>query len=364
MRPASPPAIEHSLRIDFRDVVNERTDWKRIETRLDAASVNTVDLDAGRVEFTAFDWRDHQDAAANPGTDHIAVAANAVHASTDGEQRQVNLVVDALVPKWIASDPRVAGVDAQGRRSRYIASLSQLHDGPVGDRLVEYVAALGERYDPNQVSVTELMLDGYTFGADDLALFKKMTGASDWPRTKTGAVDTASPQLGAWRARVLAGLLTRMRTALDKVNNGTGRRIRLAFDARVNWDAPADGRPEDGADYTTLLTGADQLVLWAYFGTANRSPASIRRLTKTLADAGVDLRRITVAIGLWQGDENAEPQRTIPPAQLAVAVRAAETNGVRSVVITPLRLMSVARWDALDDVWSTAPSTSPAKAGG
>ena len=76
------------------------------------------------------------------------------------------------------------------------------------------------------------------------------------------------------------------------------------------------------------------------------------------------MRRVTVSIGLWQGDENAVRPRAIPPAQLGVAVRATETNGVRSVLITPLRLMSVAHWDALDDVWSTAQSTSPAKAGG
>jgi hypothetical protein len=358
MRPASPPAVEHSVRIDFGEVVSERTDWKQVAARLDAAHVNTVDLDAGRVEFTAFDWSAHKDAAADPGTDHIAVAADAVHASANGKQRQVNLVVDALVPKWIESDPSIAGVDAEGRRSKYIASASQLHDGPVGDRLVEYVAALGERYDPNQVSVTELMLDGYTFGADDLALFKKMTGASDWPRTPSGAIDTGAPQLGAWRAEVLADLLTRMRAALDKVNDGTGTKIRLGFDARVNWDDPAAGRPEDGGDYKTLLTAADRLVLWAYFGTENRSPAAIRRLTTALARAGVDTRRITVSIGLWQGHENAVPPRTIPPAQLARAVRAAQTNAVRSVGITPLRLLSPAHWQVLDDAWSSTTASS------
>jgi hypothetical protein len=121
MRPASPPAVEHSVRIDFGQVVNERTDWKRIAAWLDAVHVSTVDLDAGRVEFTAFDWSGHEDAAADPGTDHVAVAADAVHASADGQQRQVNLVVDALVPKWIKSDPSIAGVDVQGRRSEYIA---------------------------------------------------------------------------------------------------------------------------------------------------------------------------------------------------------------------------------------------------
>jgi hypothetical protein len=361
MRPASPPAIERSVRIDFGEVVSKRTDWKQVAAQLDEAHANTVDLDAGRVEFTAFDWSGHEDAAAEPGTDHIAVAANAVHASADGEQRQVNLIVDALVPKEIRADPKIAGVDAQGHRSQYVPSASELYDGPVGDQLVQYVTALGERYDPNQLSVTELMFDGHTFGADDLALFKKMTGASDWPRTRTGAIDTIAPQLGAWRAQVLATLLTRMRAALDKVNDGTGHKIRLGFDARVNWDDPAAGRPEDGAEYKTLLTAADRLVLWAYFGTVDRSPAAIRRLTAALADAGVDTRRTTVSVGLWQGDENAVPQRAIPPAQLAVAVRAAPTNGVRSVQVTPLRLLNEPLWRVLDSAWSTGASSASSR---
>jgi hypothetical protein len=359
MRPASPPAIERSVRIDFREVVSEHTDWKQVEARLDEAHATTVDLDAGRVEFTAFDWSGHEDAAAEPGTDHIAVAADAVHASAAGKQRQVNLVVDALVPKEIRADPAIAGVDAQGRRSRYLPSPAELHDGPVGDQLVQYVEALGERYDPNQVSVTELMFDGYTFGAGDLALFKKMTGASDWPRTGTGAIDTSAPELGAWRAQVLVDLLTRMRAALDKVKDGAGKKIRLGFDVRVNWDDPPAGRPEDGAEYKTLLTAADQLVLWAYFGTENRPPAEIRTLTAALADAGIDTRRMTVSIGLWQGDENAVPPQAIPPDQLAVAVRAAPTNGVRSVEIVPMRLLDDPLWHVLDDAWGTAkPTTS------
>jgi hypothetical protein len=200
------------------------------------------------------------------------------------------------------------------------------------------------------------MFDGYTFGADDLALFKRMTGASDWPRTRSGAIDTGAPQLGAWRAQVIAGLLRRMRAAVDRVNHGTGTKIQLGMDVRVNWDDPEAGRPEDGADYKTLLTAADRLVLWAYLGTVNRSPAAIRRLTAGLAGAGVDMRRTAVSIGLWQGNENATPQRAIPPAQLARAVRAAETNGVRSVGIVPLRLLGPAHRKVLDDAWSTTGS--------
>jgi hypothetical protein len=142
-----------------------------------------------------------------------------------------------------------------------------------------------------------------------------------------------------------------MRAALDKVNDGTGKKIRLAFDVRVNWDDPAAGRPEDGAEYKKLLTAADGLVLWAYFGEADRPPAEIRTLTAGLADAGIDTRRLTVSVGLWEGDQNDVPQRAISPAELAVAVRATPTNGVRSTEIVPMRLLDDPLWKVLDDAW-------------
>ena len=75
-----------------------------------AVGANAVDLNAGRVEFTAFDWAAHPDAAAEPGTDHLARAANALHLSDDGAARQIGLIVDAFVPQLIADDPSLAGV--------------------------------------------------------------------------------------------------------------------------------------------------------------------------------------------------------------------------------------------------------------
>src|SRR4029078_738890 len=103
----------------------------------------------------------------------------------------------------------LAGVNENGKRSQYTASASQLLEGEVGDRLVAYVKALGERYDPNHVEVTELFLDDYTFGDDDLALFRRMTGEADWPRNANGSINTVAPVIGSWRSQVLAGLMDR-----------------------------------------------------------------------------------------------------------------------------------------------------------
>jgi hypothetical protein len=363
MRPEQPYVEARSVRVDFEDIIDVDTDWEQLATYLDAAGINTVDLDAGRVEFTAFDWPGHREAAAKPGTDHVAVGANAVHQAANGGQRQVNLVVDALVPDWISSDPSIAGVDAEGQSSQYVASASQLTEGEVGDLLVEFVTTLGERYDPNQISVTDLIFDGHTFGDDDLLLYRDMTGASDWPRLAGGAIEETSPELALWRSQVLADLLGRMRAALDDVNDGTGERIRLAFDARVNWESPPDGRPEDGGDYEVLLQAADHLILWAYPGTVGRPAADIESLIAGLEQAGLDMTRITVSVGLWEGDENAIPQRAITPEELGVAVSSAETHGVTSVGVNPVRLMSDDHWSALTSAWGPAPTTSTATTG-
>jgi len=367
LRPEPPPNPVHAISIDFGIVTDPTTNWDDVASRLDQVGATTVDLGAGRVEFTAFDWAAHPEAAAEPGTDHLADAARRLSVAGDSSPRQVNLIVDAYVPEWISSDPSVAGVDAAGKTSSYAASAAQLYEGEVGDRLVAYVVALGERYDPNAIQITELFLDRYAFGDDDLALFVKMTGAEDWPRTKAGDIDTAAAAVGAWRSQVLAAFLTKMRTALDGVRDGAGSEIGLTADVRVNWDDPSAGRPLSGHDYPTLLGAVDQLQLWTYLGRSgsdgnNRPAGDIGELTGDLSDAGYDMSRFVISVGLWAGPPDAVPPGRITPAQLAAAAPAAQTNGIRAVNVTPYALMTPEHWTALAAVWAVpaaTPSASP-----
>ncbi len=340
------------MSVDLDLVTDPATDWSAVAGHLDQVDATAVDLSAGRVEFTAFDWAAHPDDAAEPGADHLARAARALHESADGTPRRVGLIVDAYVPEWIAAEPQLAGVAADGGRSPYQASATALATGPVGDRLVAYVAALGERYDPARVSVSELFLDRYTFGEDDLALFREMTGARDWPRDADGQIDEQAPEVGAWRSDVVAGVLTRMRDALDATRDGQGAQIELAIDVRVDWDEPAAGVPSSGHDYRTLLRAADRLTVWAYVGAPDRTPRDVERLTRGLHDAGYDMRRFTVSVGLWAGSADADPPRTISPERLAGAVDAATGNGVEDVNVTPLSLLSDAHREALASVWA------------
>lgn len=338
------------MSLGFEDVANPDTDWRRVERNLNTAGANTVYLSAGRVEFTPFDWPAHPAAAAEPGRDYLGAAIQALRRDGTGRQRTINIVVDTLVPVWIKRDPSIAGVDASGKRSEYYASASALYGGPVGDRIVEYVGEIARRYRPNEISLTELMLDGGTFGSTDLRLFRRMTGRRDWPRTASGQIDETDRAIGMWRARVLAHLVSRVRSEAHRVDRGTGRRILVGIDAEVNWDTPAAGRPDVGDDYDILAHAADRIILWAYIGVDGKRPRDISRLTQALnRDLPTEAARFTVSIGLWGPDDSTT--HVVSPVTLAAAVQNAETNGITSVNVTPMSLMTPAHWRALREVW-------------
>lgn len=347
MRVNPQPAQTRSVSIDFGIVTNPDTDWQAINRNLAQGGANAVALGAGRVEFTAFDWPAFPKAAAVPGTDHLAAAAAGLNIAPDGSHRSISLIVDAYMPEWIGEDPELACIEASGKPSRYRASLAELDHGQVGDRLVAYVAALGERYNPAAVEVTELFLDSCSFGADDLALFRTMTGNTDWPRTKSGAIDGNAAVLGPWRSQVLSRLLVRMRAALDQTRGGAGREIGLVADVRVNWDDPAAGRPLSGQDYPTLLSSGATLQLWAYPGRADVAGKQVERLTAGLQAAGYDMSRFIVSVGLWQGPADTQPPGRISPQEMVDALRAAGTHGITAVNLTPYSLMTPEHWQAL-----------------
>lgn len=343
------PLRLHSVSIDFGVVVDPATDWEAVDRRLDEAGATGVEINAGRVEFTAFDWEAHPESAAEPGTDHIARAIDALSEDADGSPRSIGLIVDAFVPRLIAEDPSRAAAYVDGTPAEAIASATQITRGEVGDRLVGYVAALGERYAPAQIALTEVFFDFLGFGEDDLALFREMTGEQDWPRTATGEPDEASEVVGRWRSEVVRGLLERMRVALDQVRGGEGAEIDLAFEARIDWQDPARGQLATGQDYATLLTEADRLVLWAYLYPGH-TPAEVEQVTAALAGAGYDMSRFTISVGLW-APGNPDPPGVLPVATVGEAVVAAETNGVTDVNVTPYTLMGDAYWAELARVW-------------
>jgi hypothetical protein len=346
----------HSISLGIEDVTDTEQDWDAVRERLDAAHVNMVTLAAGRIEFVAFDWDAYPDAVAEEGQDHLARAIDELAEGPDGELRRVDLLIDALIPAWIEKDPSVAGVGEDGSRSRYTPSASAIHDGPVGDRYLELVEELARRYQPDQITFTELKFDDETFGEDDAALYREMTGEDDWPREADGSIHQDSPKIGEWRSQVLADFLDRASTVLDDVAAETGKRTNLGMDVLINWDDPATGVPDAGLSYPVLAGSADRLVLWGYLGIGDHSPQELEQVTAALARSDIPMERFIVSVGIW---DHSEADDSITPELMADGVRAASTNGVTSVNVTPFILMTPEHWSALDQVWTTLPPTTP-----
>ena len=238
---ASPqrPREIRSVSVDLGIVIDPATDWKALDAHLDEAGANAVDLSAGRVEFTAFDWDAHPEVAAEPGTDHIARAARALREDADGHQRQIGLIVDAYLPRWIEKDPSIAGVSVDGQTAPYTASAYQLARGEVGDRLVEYVAALGARYAPSQIAITELFLDMYSYGDDDLALFREMTGRGGLAADVRRAGRRAGPACsGRGAPRCSQGCSRGCARRWTRCAAAQGAQIVLAMDVRDRLGRP------------------------------------------------------------------------------------------------------------------------------
>lgn len=334
--PARVPA-ERMVSFGFEDIVTHDAGLPGASSRLDRANVNSISISAGRLDWTAFPWDEHPEAASAPvqatRRDYVRQAMRIL----GGESRRVVITIDALVPRWIEQDPSIAGVGPTGIRSTDFASVSALTDGPVGDRLVAYVREVAERYHPAAIELTELMFDDATFGRDDLASYRAFTSRSDWPRTGDGAIDTTDASLSAWRSASLASLVARAARA----SHAQG--VQLHMDVRAPWQNPGADRAESGHDYARLARVADRLVVWDYFALEGRPPAYSLGLARSLAQRGTPF---TVSVGMWAH------RGTISAADLAAALRAAAAGGAESVAATPASLLGDDGWRALERVWA------------
>jgi hypothetical protein len=338
---ATPPA-ERIVGLGFEDVVDHADRLPELAKRFDEVSANGVSISVGRADWTAFPWGDHSEswssAVRSTGRDYVTEAIKALARDAHGRGRDVTAVVDVLAERLIADDPELAGVSADGKRSTSFPSLTALTDGPAGDRLIAFVAAVSDRYKPHAVSLTELFMDTYTFGDDDLASYRKATGAADWPRTPSGTIDTNDPNLGRWRSQAVASIVARARSAA----NASG--VALHMEVRAPWSNPQGDQAQSGQDYATLLTVADRLVLWDYFALNDRPATYTRNLARALSDRAAG--RIIMSVGLWA------EEGTISPTDLRTASVASVEGGVNSVWVTPTSLMDPAHWEALRAAWN------------
>lgn len=333
----SAPAVERTVGVGYETVVDEAASLPELNRRLDAVNANSVTISVGRLDWTAFPWAAHPEIEAEPGPDHVAEAIRALGTGSNGERRRITLTVDLLIPGWISSDRGLAGINLDGSRSSDFASVTALAEGPVGDRLMEFVAAITQRYRPDAVALTELMFDNNTFGGDDRDSYMRATGASDWPRLANGDIDSGHTSLGAWRSEALASVVARA-AAVAHENGST-----LDMDVRAPWGDPSADRPESGHDYRLLAAAADRLVVWNYFGLNDVPPSYSDELAQAMVARSA---KFVMSIGMW-GEDGA-----ISAADLAEGLRSSVDGGATAVSVTPASMLDDAAWQVLKKAWA------------
>lgn len=332
----------HSVSLGYETVINLSLDWTAIRNQLDTAGTNTVYLSAGRAEWVTFDWPAHPELVAGTGKKYLDKAIAATKPA-DGSERNVALMIDAFIPEWIKKTPSLAGVRINGTRNTYTPSVSAVLNGPVGDRYVELAVELTRRYHPYMVTFTELLFDA-TFGADDFALFKQMTGRADWPRTSTGSIDTSfSSPISQWRSDAMAQFLARVRAEMNAVDP----EVKLGMDVSTHWNKISADRQDVGHSYRTLAPSVDRLIIWAYFGMTSRDPRFLAQKTDWINKLVLPVP-VTMSVGLWAGEDESE---TLGVEDMAYGVLASETHGVTSINVTPYSRLTSGHWSALNDVW-------------
>lgn len=342
LRPPPDPPAERTVNLGLESVLVEDAERAALVRRLARVAPTGVNLAVGRVDWTGFPWEAHPESVAgtvaDSGRDEVAdsIASLREHLGAD---LPLTLTLDALAPRLLAERPELAGQDLSGERHPEVASVSALEDGPVGDLLVELAEAVARRYRPQRVAVTELFVDTHTFGEDDLASYRRSTGAADWPRTVDGEVDTAHESLGRWRSAALAVLLGRLREVVAPAG------AELEMDVRSPREDPAESRPLSGHDYDVLLTAADRIAVWNYFGLDGQSPHHGARIAEELEKRHPG--RYSLCTGLWAEDG------TLTARELRTGLRSLAADGVPAVAVTPASLLEEEHWEMLAEEWAS-----------
>jgi hypothetical protein len=338
--PPAPPA-ERTVNLGLESVLVDEQERTAIGRRLAAVAPTGVNLAVGRVDWTAFPWEAHPGSAASAvaesGRDEVASAIASLREHL-GEELPLTLTIDALAPRLLAEHPELAGRDLDGARHPEVASVAALEDGTVGDLLVDRAGEVARRYRPRRLALTELFVDTHTFGEEDLASYRRASGAEDWPRREDGEVDRTHESLGRWRSRALTALLARVREEIAP----TG--VALEMDVRSPREDPAADRPLSGHDYDLLLTAADRIAVWNYFGLDGQSPAHGARIAEELAARHPG--RFSLCTGLWAEDG------TLSPRALRRGLRELAAQGAGAVAVTPLSLLAPEHWDVLAEEWT------------
>jgi glycosyltransferase involved in cell wall biosynthesis len=331
--PEPPAAFRLGLSTHFDAWPDWRTAVRSILDRPHIRRAEVIGVGAGRVEWTYFRWKGHEDAWSNhqkgePSEDLLLEAARAFR----GEGLQVSAFVDLFAPAWIKRFPSSAAVSSDGTPSAEQVSLVELADGAFGAQVVDMIEALAAGYPIEAVNVTEAAYGDASFGAADLASYRALTGRRDWPRDAQGHVDLEDPSVWEWKSILFERFVAKASQAVRRHGK------QLWVDVAASWrDLSRDGR-DYGQDYARILRHADRIVVWDYFALEGLPPSASGDLVRHLA-ASYPASRFEVSVGLW-----GKGGSVVPAADFDAALGAALAAGVRQVWVTPNDQVTDEHW--------------------
>ncbi|HEY6002463.1 MAG TPA: glycosyltransferase family 2 protein [Anaeromyxobacter sp.] len=331
-RPPARPAFRVGLSTHFDAWPDWREAISSVQRRALLRQVEVVGVGAGRVEWTYFRWKGHEDVWSNHqrGEPELDLLGEAVTTFRD-EGLEVAAFVDLYAPAWIQANPASAAVHSDGKPSAEQVSLAELADGAFGARAVEMIEAIASRYPVDVVDITEAAYGDTSFGKADLESFRALTGRRDWPRDRLGHVDVEHPAVWEWKCTLFERFARKAAQAVRRHGK------RLYIDVAASWkDLSRNGR-DFGQDYVRLLRIADRIVVWDYFAFEGLPPSASGDLARHLA-ASFPTSHFDVSIGLW--GKNA----VVGPADFDAALEAALAGGATQVWVTPNDQVTDEHW--------------------
>ncbi len=321
-------AIHFDAWHDWRDA------YRTLLARPEARYVNRVAVSAGRADWTYFRWpgnrswwsAEQKAADSDMLEDTLKVLRQRGYRTT--------AIFDVFGERYLRRYPAAAALDLDGKRSGMVICSTELAEGEAGDHLVRAVEALAATTQADTVAVTELFYDKHCYDDRCLLAFRKATGKTDWPRTRSGAIDVLDPSVGAWRSRQVAAITARLAQAV----HAHGKKF--AFDVKVSRGDLMRNSAENGQDYHLLAPHVDEFVVWDYFATEGGTPESAASIAAYFIDE-FGAGKFYLSIGLW------DRSGAISKEMFARALRSAHEGGATQLWITPAEMMSASHWQAL-----------------
>lgn len=332
------PTAVRAVRVDYANYSTSRSEVAALEQKMRQAKVNMVPLGAGRLDWTYFKWQGHQNYwssdVINTGIDFLAEDA-----ARFGQFAHVDAVVDVYAPRYIAAHPQAAAISWLGQPSTLLVSTAQLVNGDFGQQLLSMIEYIAINYPVNSISITELSyyIEGY--GNDDKALYTAYTGRSDWPRRPDGKIDIDHPSIGQWRSYEIGRFLAQAAPIVHRHGK------QLFMDVEVSWGNLPLEATNKGQNYGVMLTYADRLVVWDFYGMSGYSPSYTANIANYLAKYGRE--RIIISIGLWTASGG-----VMTPSALQQGMVADLGSAIPNLWITPSRYLTAAHWQVMTDLWN------------